>query len=592
MINQAGAGNGQAQQQSTPERKSVRLLLRLLQNNSPIEDYRQVQPDINLFQFVMEPWWVDSPQPILRCRPNVLALALFYRANHLIQFFFNRIDNGTRPYMDPNMTALVNFALLGDKPVDVNVVKHLLDKTIDNRNVRASYRNTLPCALRSGNMEMITLIFHKLQLIYPGLEEAELLRQCMQCDQTLQSPLGLAIWSKNVEAVKWVLNIEGRAAETPVLKCPYLKTPLLAACRHPIAPVMRLILDTIPKIDEMMKLPWDKTADEMPNQVVLTKKDEPRKETPLIAFMRKVEYENLDKDLVDMIFGLDWSKRINWVDASGRTALHWAVDRMLLPCIRKLCEIPGIQVMLFDVLHRTPVQSAVKNCSMEILEILLDMEGYDIENDVDSFGRSLLHVAVKEDWEEGVRFLLAHESGRVLAQKPDRSGIVPAVLAAIYGCRKALKVFLCHEDREIVQSVAIPCKLTGWTIIHYAANCRKPKVMQMLLEVNYLLELLGRPLFPKETSPLDARAGPPLHQSTPLILAVTNYDIKCVQLLLAFGAKPSLGREKMGDAGKSHFPARVLDLAEKGTINLVEEIYNKPTLEEASGLFAAMYPIT
>ena len=593
MMNPQAVGDRQAPETATPERKHVKMLLRLIQNDAPIEEYRQLEPGIHLFTFVMDPAWIDAPQPILKCRPNILALALFYRANRLIQFFFQEIDNGRRPFTDPNMTALVNFALMGDKPVDVDVVKHLLDKTIDNRQVRATYHNSLPCALRSGNMEVINLVFRKLKLIYPVPSDEELLKKCMQSDPSgrlSQSPLGLAIWSKNVEAVKWVLSIEGEKAETPVLKCHILKTPLLAACRHPVAPVMRLILDRIPKIDEMLELPWDQNA-EMPNQVVLTKRDESRNETPLIAFMRKVQYEELDQELLDMLFSLNWSKRINWEDSSGRTALHWAVDRMLMPCIKKLCAVNGIRVMAFDILHRTPVQIAVKNCSIDILKILLDMKGYDIESDVDPFGRSLLHVAVKEDWEEGVRLLLSHRCGRILAQKPDRSGIVPAVLAAMYGCRKALGVFLCHKDLEVVRSVAIPCKLTGWTILHYVANCRKPKVMKMLLEVDYLLNSRGTPLFPRDgSSPLDAVAGQPPHQFTPLVLAVTNYDIKCVQLLLAFGATPSLCRERMGEAGKSHFPARVLDLAEKKIIDPVELIYGASTLEAAKEKFAQSYP--
>ena len=511
----------------------------------------------------------DTPtgHPILVRHPDILCLAVYYNSLRVYNHFKQQINHPRRPVGDGPAYEVtpptVNFAMVSPR-LNLDLIRELLERNEE------PWKNTLPVALETGNREVVDLVYRTLKSRQDNDQDF------LQTQMSGSSALARAIRSRSPDVVNWVLSVEKEAnnVEIPTLWGKKRKTALLVACRHPNYEILKLIIGH-EGLQEMIDI--EAKGEVMGKQ----------RETSLIAFMRRVDYMDATNEaLVDLIFSIQWSQNnlINSCDAGKKTALHWAVERSLLLCIERLCQEESLVVGAKDVISRSPLQIAVENCNFAIVEKILNLFPDDkrlsdmLRSDKNALGRSPLHVAVKEDWVEGVELLLERDPG--LASIQDYSGFVPVMLAGIYSCLKVLRWFATHRNPDIVKTIAEPCSLTNWTILHYAAYAGNADVLKMLLEVDYLRD---SPRLWESLELKDKDGG------TPLVLAARVCNVKCLQVLIAFGASPENGRNLMGKPGKSLHIARILDMAQNG-LNMVHDIYNADTLKEAARKFRVNYP--
>lgn len=500
----------------------------------------------------------DTPpgHPILVRHPDILCLAVYYNSLRVYNHFKGTINH---PRSDPayeGTPPTVNFAMVSPR-LNLDLIRELLERNEE------PWQNTLPVALGTGNRKVVELVYETIKSRQANPENF------FQTQMAGSSALARAIRSRSPDVVNWVLSTE-QGAELPILWGKKRKSALLVACRHPNYEILRLITSNKDIVQEMIT---SETEEHL----------EKRRETALIAFMRCVDYLDATREaMLDLIFSFDWTKNdlLNSCDAGKKTALHWAVERSLLFCIERLCQYKELVLNAKDGISRTAFQIAVENCNYTVVERLLNLfPDYDLQSDKNAFGRTLLHVAVKEDWVEGLELLLGKDAK--LASVRDDSGFVPVMLAGIYSCLKVLRWFATNRNWEIAKTIAEPCSLTNWTILHYAAYAGNADVLKMLLEVNYLR---GDSRFWE-----NLELGCSQDRVTPLVLAARVCNVKCLQVLLAFGADPTNGRDLMGKPGKSLHIARILDMAGEG-LNMVHDIYGVDTLEEAARKFRVEYP--
>jgi hypothetical protein len=215
---------------------------------------------------------------------------------------------------------------------------------------------------------------------------------------------------------------------------------------------------------------------------------------------------------------------------------------------------------------------AVTSCSLAIIQSIVESGRYSIAHDLDPVvGMSPLHRAAKEDWAEGVTYFLHNESR--LARIADNSGFTPALYAATYGSENSFGVFLRHENPDVVRSIKIKSTMTGWTVLHFLAHEGHTRILKTLLEENYRMP---DRLFLE----VDVRSTEPA--VTPLYLAGRAGNIRCVQLLIAFGANPDLEQTPKGKRAKELARTGELqDLMETPREQVVAMIYGTMDLDEA-----------
>jgi ankyrin repeat protein len=158
------------------------------------------------------------------------------------------------------------------------------------------------------------------------------------------------------------------------------------------------------------------------------------------------------------------------------------------------------------------------------MQLFLEKQ-FDLEHDANRLGRNPLHTAAKENWAEGVQWLL--NNCPVLASQTDKSGLTPVFYTAIYGGRESFEQFLEHSDPAVVRTITGKSVFTGWTILHFMAQEGHSEMLGFVLQAN---DARDRNLFPD----IDVQSTDPA--LTPLFVAARSGQTDCVQVLVARGA--------------------------------------------------------
>jgi ankyrin repeat protein len=251
--------------------------------------------------------------------------------------------------------------------------------------------------------------------------------------------------------------------------------------------------------------------------------------------------------LNNLIFSADvnWDDLINCQDRRGRTAFHWACINSQHALVERLLTVARdtIDVGVFDHWQGSPLHYAVKNSDPVIVQTICDffterqsyrLNGqYTIETDATDTGENPLHTATRQQWVDGVKFLL--ERAPKLACAVDVAGIPPVFNTAIYGSVECFELFL---RADVERSIACRGDLTGWTFLHFAAHSGSATVLRAALGVNLEVHWWDGP---------DVVAEEP--KATPLALACKAGQLECVLVLLECGANPLAngGPEKTPD---------------------------------------------
>jgi ankyrin repeat protein len=233
-------------------------------------------------------------------------------------------------------------------------------------------------------------------------------------------------------------------------------------------------------------------------------------------------------ELERLVLERNWSPIINVCDKHRKTTLHYACQKYNVRLTMSLLDIPGIittpEYGPDEVKHDMSLfHLAVYTCSMTLLT-----HPYQIIDDRNKRGISPLHMEAQIDWIDGVNLML--DMCSELAKVRDLCGLTLVLYASIYSCLSTFRVFLEHDNPEIVRSISLPSQLIGWTVLHCFTHEGHHEILKLLLEKN--LEM-PKPLFSTVYILLYEPALSPLN------LAGWTGNIECVALLLAYGVNPN-----------------------------------------------------
>ncbi|KAH9573145.1 hypothetical protein CY35_02G189700 [Sphagnum magellanicum] len=160
------------------------------------------------------------------------------------------------------------------------------------------------------------------------------------------------------------------------------------------------------------------------------------------------------------------------------TPLHFAVMDGRMEVVRLLLEREGINIDPVDSAGLTPLQYSVQNGHWEIVEFLLKKgKPFTTLNihAVDSAGRTPLHFAVTDARMEGVRLLLEWEGININAV--DSAGRTPLHFAVMDGRMEVVRLLLEREGINLD-----PVDSAGLTPLHYSVQNGPWKMVQLLLK--------------------------------------------------------------------------------------------------------------
>jgi ankyrin repeat protein len=402
----------------------------------------------------------------------------------------------------PNGPTLLQSALQSSRPVNIDIVNHILQS-------KGNLRYAIKSAILTGNVTVFDLIFETICVFFKTDDRARALFLSVD-DSAEGSPLHHAIKSRSIEMVLRISEIvpcELERLRPRALDAP-LRSPIYPALKYPNFEIVRFLFDNSPTALEI---------------------DGATGQTPLTTFARYVPIGNFEGKpaLEDLIFEQKWASLVNKADKTRSTALHYAVRRSLLQIAVRILQIPEIAVGMRDSVGMSPFHYAVVTGAPFLMESMLD-HAYDLANDANELGRNPLHTAAMENWAPGVQFLL--RTCPSLATVTDLSGLTPVLYTAIYGAVESFRWFAECKHAAVRATITGSSNLTKWTMLHFCTQAGHHVMLEELLNVTDIVT--GERLF----DDVNIRAKEP--GITPLFSAAHAGFVKCAIILMRYGADP------------------------------------------------------
>ena len=165
--------------------------------------------------------------------------------------------------------------------------------------------------------------------------------------------------------------------------------------------------------------------------------------------------------------------KVDQIDTSGRTPLHYAAENGNTGAARQLIEL-GSSVRIRDNAGRTAIQVAASEGFSDTLIFLLRKSDYDI-NQPDNVGCTLLHWIATLNLPGIMKFLVGQPGVNLSAR--NGYGRTAMHIAALCGCPDVLRVFLALDHYDINQPDAF-----GNTLLHLGARGGSLEVVTELIQ--------------------------------------------------------------------------------------------------------------
>ena len=164
--------------------------------------------------------------------------------------------------------------------------------------------------------------------------------------------------------------------------------------------------------------------------------------------------------------------KVNAMDHSGKTGLHYAAQLGLYKIVRQLLR-HGASARNQDVFGRTAVHTAAVEGSADVLRPLILESDFD-PDDVDKQNRSLIHWAASCDWDFLMKMVL--EIPAIDPKKRDHHGRNASHVAALCGCPNVLRALMDYDTFDATETDAF-----GNTSLHLAARGQSLTAVEVLL---------------------------------------------------------------------------------------------------------------
>jgi ankyrin repeat protein len=166
--------------------------------------------------------------------------------------------------------------------------------------------------------------------------------------------------------------------------------------------------------------------------------------------------------------------KLNHIDTSGKTPLHYAAELGIPTAARRLLRC-GASVHISDNNGRTALHAAAVEGFADVLNVLLQESKFDV-NEEDHQRCSLVHWAASWDWVSIMTLVLEQPDLDVV--KKDGYGRTALHVAALCGCPNVLEKLLGLDDFDVTETDGF-----GNTLLHLAARGGSVSVTNMLLDL-------------------------------------------------------------------------------------------------------------
>ncbi|KAL9585984.1 MAG: hypothetical protein Q9212_001203 [Teloschistes hypoglaucus] len=164
--------------------------------------------------------------------------------------------------------------------------------------------------------------------------------------------------------------------------------------------------------------------------------------------------------------------KVNAMDYSGKTALHYAAQLGLYKMVRQLLR-HGASARSQDNFGRTPVHTAAVEGFADVLRPLLLESDFDTD-DADQQKRCLIHWAASCDWDYLMKIVL--ELPEIDLKKRDHHGRTAFHVAALCGCPNVLRAMIDYDVFDATDTDAF-----SNTSLHLAARGQSLTAVKILL---------------------------------------------------------------------------------------------------------------
>lgn len=341
-------------------------------------------------------------------------LSAYYGVLPMFQYFISKIQ--FKIILESNHKfPLIFYALKGNNNEIINYVfeKRNLDENLFN------IYDALYFSLKLGNINYLNKFFELAKGQRPDTDPETILYDIFQDsnqikEHKIRSPLKIAIKSRNIMCVAFILNIS--QMEIPKLintkagkgKKQSKITPLHIAARYGCGDIMYLLITLNPKMIKM------KGTDKY-----------------FLPFVDAVKY-NLIPLNYEEFFKHGVIKSINEPDSTKNNALHYAIKNGNINAVNILLAQNNIDVNAKGEDGKTPIHLAAQACSFEILTRLLNDPNLNIflKDDYDNLA---IHEAAESNWPEGFLEILSHTAKKIIEKRQTHASLPPPSDYALSG---------------------------------------------------------------------------------------------------------------------------------------------------------------
>ncbi|OHT06614.1 hypothetical protein TRFO_25284 [Tritrichomonas foetus] len=367
-------------------------------------------------------------------------------------------------------------------------------------------------ALSLGKLFWTKKFFNNYKALNPNAKDEDLIFSiCSDQEFRQESPLKLAIQSKNIHCVGFILNITTK--EIPYLHyktvfCNSVKqTPLHVAAKYGCSDIVTLLMNIYPAMVNMPKFSF----------VSGKKKTKP---TPVFYALKHNPFPDFLPEMFNHSIPMT---SINVADELNNTALNYAISNSDIESVKLLLQCNNLDVQYRATKEfKPPTHAAIRVCNLEILKLLMELP-QTYPRRVDLYDNTIFHEAAYNNWGEGFKYLIENYNDlfEQLMRRTNKLGFNVFHVAAIYGSDQIFRVMYQRQTREFLECVTSQSVLNSGCVIHLLAANGHSEILEEFLSNIQTSINLDQIIMPKATS---------LHY------AIKGGHEKCVKILRLHGA--------------------------------------------------------